>query len=117
MRGSSLRLPLPTEGYSEQRPNPRRGHWQTLLRARAIENQMYIVACNRVGTFEGASFFGHSCIVDPWGETVIEAGEEEMLVTAEIDLNLVDEVRMRIPVFRDRRPEVYDMQDSGPRRK
>lgn len=88
-------------------PHPRLAHWQTLLRARAIENQLYVVACNRVGRAKNSHFFGHSCIINPWGETVIEAGEQEILLTAEIDLDLVDEVRQRIPIFTDRRPEVY----------
>lgn len=88
-------------------PHPRLAHWQTLLRARAIENQFYVVACNRVGRSKETDFFGHSCIIDPWGQTVIEAGEEAMLVTCEIDLARVDEVRRRIPVFEDRREELY----------
>ena len=45
--------------------------------------------------------------VDPWGETVVEGGEDEMLLTASIDLELVEEVRQRIPVFEDRRPDLY----------
>jgi omega-amidase len=89
-------------------PNPRLHHWRTLLMARAIENQMYIVACNRVGTSEGTEFFGHSLIIDPWGEIVAEAGREEAIVCAELDLNLVDQVRQRIPVFDDRRPKLYE---------
>lgn len=88
-------------------PNPRLHHWRTLLTARAIENQMYIVACNRVGISESTEFFGHSLIIDPWGEIVAEAGEEETIVTAELDLNLVDQVRQRIPIFEDRRPQFY----------
>jgi len=88
-------------------PHPRLNHWRTLLMARAIENQMYVVACNNVGESGGASFFGHSMIVDPWGEIVAEAGEEETILEAEIDLGLVDEVRGRIPVFADRRPHLY----------
>lgn len=88
-------------------PHPRLSHWRTLLRARAIENQMYIVACNRVGRSKNIDFFGHSCIVDPWGETVIEGGEAEMLLTAEIDLGLVDKIRAKIPIFEDRRPDIY----------
>ncbi|GIQ67613.1 carbon-nitrogen family hydrolase [Xylanibacillus composti] len=88
-------------------PNPRLHHWRTLLQARAIENQMYIVACNRVGTSGDTDFFGHSMIVDPWGEIVVEGGEEEAILQADIDLNLVNEVRGRIPVFEDRRPSLY----------
>jgi len=89
-------------------PHPRLMHWRTLLRARAIENQMFMVACNRVGESKGTRFFGHSCILDPWGEIVVEAGEAEMLVTAVIDTAQVAEVRAKIPVFADRRPELYE---------
>lgn len=88
-------------------PHPRLVHWQTLLRARAVENQMFVVACNRVGRSKNTDFFGHSCIIDPWGELVIELGEGEMLGTAVIDIEKVNEVRAKIPVFEDRRPEVY----------
>lgn len=90
-------------------PNPRLHHWRTLLTARAIENQMYVIACNRMGESGDTSFFGHSLVIDPWGEIVAEAGEEETIVYAEIDLALVDEVRSRIPVFEDRRPGLYDL--------
>lgn len=89
-------------------PHPRLAHWRTLLRARAIENQCYMIACNRVGPDpDGKTFFGHSAVIDPWGETVIEGDEEERLLLATIDIALVDEVRRRIPVFEDRREELY----------
>lgn len=88
-------------------PNPRQHHWLTLLQARAIENQMFLIACNRVGNSGSTSFFGHSCIVDPWGEFIILADEKEGLWTATIDLALVSQVRQHIPVFDDRRPDIY----------
>jgi omega-amidase len=88
-------------------PHPRLAHWQILLRARAIENQMYIVACNRVGRSKEIDFFGHSCVIDPWGEIIIEGGESEMLLSATIDLQTVDTVRAKIPIFADRRRELY----------
>jgi predicted amidohydrolase len=88
-------------------PYPRLAHWQTLLRARAIENQMVVVACNRVGTTGDTTFFGHSCIIDPWGEIVVEAGDTPALLTVTVDLDKVDEVRKQIPVFADRNPAVY----------
>ena len=88
-------------------PHPRLAHWRTLLRARAIENQMFVVACNRVGHSKETDFFGHSCILDPWGEIVLELGEGEMLGTAVIDIAQVEQVRAKIPVFADRRPEIY----------
>ncbi|MHA6483947.1 carbon-nitrogen family hydrolase [Paenibacillus sp. strain BS8-2] len=88
-------------------PNPRLHHWRTLLTARAIENQMYVIACNRMGQSGETSFFGHSIVIDPWGEIIAEAGEDEMVLFADIDLSLVDDVRTRIPVFEDRRPQLY----------
>ncbi len=88
-------------------PSRRAAHWQVLVRARAIENQLFMVAVNRVGESKGEHFGGRSAIIDPWGETVIEGGDDPALLHAEIDLALVDDVRRRIPVFEDRRPEVY----------
>jgi predicted amidohydrolase len=88
-------------------PHPRRAHWRTLLRARAIENQCFVVACNRVGTTGSTTFFGSSAVIDPWGETLVEAGEVETLLTVTIDTDLVEAVRRKIPVFADRRPELY----------
>ena len=88
-------------------PHPRREHWRTLLRARAIENQCFVAACNRIGTTGNNTFFGASALIDPWGETLVEGGEAEMVLTATIDLAQVDAVRQRIPIFADRRPELY----------
>ena len=101
LRGAKLVL-LPAEW-----PSRRAAHWQTLLRARAIENQLFVAACNRVGESKGEHFGGGSAVIDPWGEAVIEGGSGEALLTAEIDLGLVDTVRKRIPVFDDRRPDIY----------
>lgn len=88
-------------------PHPRLEHWRALIRARAIENQMFVIACNRVGVSKETSFCGHSAIIDPWGETVIEGGESPTLLTAGIDLDRVDEIREKIPVLSDRRPDIY----------
>jgi omega-amidase len=88
-------------------PHPRLHHWRSLLIARAIENQMYVCAVNCVGSGAGNEFFGHSMVIDPWGEVLAEADEQEQIVQADINLALVDEVRERIPVFNDRRPEMY----------
>ncbi|MCU0476146.1 MAG: carbon-nitrogen family hydrolase [Anaerolineae bacterium] len=88
-------------------PIERVEHWTTLLRARAIENQMYVVACNACGETGGTTFAGHSMVIDPWGKVVGMAGEDPSLLTVEIELERVDEVRQRIPVFEDRRPDLY----------
>lgn len=94
---------------SAQWPHPRLDHWRQLLIARAIENQMYVVACNRVGEGGGNMFCGHSLVVNPWGEVVAEGMQQEEIVRVELDLSLVDEVRGRIPVFADRRSNLYDL--------
>lgn len=88
-------------------PYPRLDHWQTLLKARAIENQMFIAACNRVGESKGERFCGHSAIYDPWGNIVVEAGDAEVLLTAQVDLGTMEKVRAQIPIFADRRAELY----------
>ncbi len=66
-----------------------------------------MAACNRIGNSKGSDFFGASAVIDPWGETLIEGGETEALLTVTIDLAVVDAVRRRIPVFADRRQELY----------
>ncbi|OXM86242.1 carbon-nitrogen family hydrolase [Paenibacillus rigui] len=88
-------------------PNPRLHHWRTLLMARAIENQMFVISCNRVGISGTTEFFGHSMVIDPWGEVLAEGDGTEQIIRAEIDLGLVAEVRSRIPIFEDRRPTLY----------
>jgi predicted amidohydrolase len=88
-------------------PLPRLEHWRTLLRARAIENQMFIFACNRVGKTGKTEFFGRSCLLDPCGEVIIEAGDGAGVYTAELDLDQINEVRASMPVFTDRRPDAY----------
>lgn len=94
-------------------PHPRLEHWRTLLKARAIENQCYFVAVNQAGV-EGlgdkvgsAHYFGHSMIVDPWGEIVAEAGEEPELLHADIDLGLVEATRSKLTALEDCRPELF----------
>ena len=101
LAGATLIL-LPSEW-----PHPRLHHWRTLLRSRAIEDQCFLAAVNRVGSDQANTFCGHSAVIDPWGETVIEAGETKVLLTVTIDLDQVAAVRERIPVLKDRRPECY----------
>jgi len=90
-----------------QWPHPRQEHWVTLLKARAIENQLYIVAVNRVGKSGDTHFFGGSMVVDPWGNVLARAGDKEAVINARIDLELVEEVRKKIPVFSDRNTKTY----------
>ncbi|PFG06951.1 carbon-nitrogen family hydrolase [Bacillus sp. es.034] len=88
-------------------PAARIDHWQTLLRARAIENQCFVVACNRVGSDPDNEFGGSSLIIGPWGEILAKGTQSEQLVFAEINLQEVDRVRKQIPIFQDLRPDFY----------
>jgi len=78
-------------------------HWETLLRARAIENQAYVVAPAQGGVHGGRRTHGHSMIVDPWGEVLAERAEGEGIVLAEMDLRRVQEVRDSLPALDNRR--------------
>ena len=84
-------------------PSSRRAHWQELLRARAIENQAYVVGVNRVGEGDGLVYSGDSMIVDPLGETLASGGWTEALLVAEVRPGVVAEIREHYPFLRDRR--------------
>jgi predicted amidohydrolase len=88
-------------------PAVRIEHWRTLLRARAIENQMIVVGCNRTGYDGEQKFGGRSALLDAWGEPIIEGGDQPVLLTSSIDISSVSQVRSKIPVFEDRRPDLY----------
>lgn len=90
-----------------QWPHPRSNHWVALSKARAIENQLYVVTCNGCGVAGKIVSCGNSGLYDPWGEELILAGEEEGIHVASIDIPLVEEVRSKIPVFQDRLPLLY----------
>jgi len=79
----------------------------TLLRARAIENQQFAVLCNGCGTAYGAEFGGNSAIVDPLGKVLAKAGQREKIITASLDFEDQERIRRELPVFLDRRPELY----------
>lgn len=89
-------------------PLPRLAHWRALLISRAIENQCYIIACNRSGKDPNNIFAGHSLIIDPWGEIIAEGSEDASSIIANIDVEKVAEVRKQIPIFQDRRPHLYE---------
>ena len=85
-----------------------RDHWEVLLRARAIENQAFVLAPNQVG--EAPPHFdsyGHSAIVDPWGAVLVSAPEGECFVAADLDLDEQDRVRESLPALANRRPAAY----------
>jgi omega-amidase len=88
-------------------PKPREEHWRTLLRARAIENQCYLVAANCCGLVGKLDFFGMSMIVNPKGEVLAEGGYDPEELIAAIDFTAMAEWRAQIPCFQDRKPELY----------
>ncbi len=83
-------------------------HWEPLLRARAIENQAFVIAPNQIGTHaNGTVSHGRSMIVDPWGVVLAQAPDEETVIVADLDFALLARVRDHLPALRHRRPEVY----------
>ncbi len=86
----------------------RRMHWITLLKARAIENQCFVVGCNMVGEAGGISYSGDSMIVAPDGEVIACAGQgKEQLMCCEIDIGIIQSLRESFPLKHDRRNEIY----------
>ena len=83
-------------------------HWEVLLRARAIENQAFVVAPNQIGKAPPHyRSYGRSMILDPWGVILAQAPDEECFVGAELDLELQERVRTALPSLANRRPEAY----------
>ena len=89
--------------------SPRFDHWEFFLRARATENQCWVVASGQYGMEprSGIAFVGRSMIIDPWGTVVATASDDEGVITTEIDLNFADEVKRRYPLMDQRRPDLY----------
>ena len=87
-----------------QWPRERIAHLRCLTAARAIENQIFVVNCNSCSSADGTVYGGKSAVIDPLGRTLALAGETEEILSAECDMNLAEEVRGSMPVFRDRHP-------------
>lgn len=111
-----LRFPEPFRAAAEDTdlfvvvanwPDQRREHWRLLLRARAIENQAYVVGVNRVGEGDRLRYLGDSAAVAPLGETLVEADAGEQVVFADVDPSVVAKLRARFPALKDRRPSAY----------
>ena len=88
-------------------PQARKEHWTTLLRARAIENQVYMLGVNCVGEKEGQYFSGDSCVVDPNGNVMESLSDQEGLIVLDIPNNTF-QIREGFPIKQDRRPELYE---------
>lgn len=91
-----------------------RDHWEVLLRARAIENQVFVLAPNQFGTTPGTpTSYGRSMIIDPWGTVLAQAADSECLILADLDFARQDELRSRLPSLQHRRPDLYAWPDPG----
>jgi predicted amidohydrolase len=85
-----------------------RDHWETLVRARAIENQAFVIAANQIGAHPGGyESGGRSMIVDPWGVVLAQAPDSETHIVAELDLERQSEIRARLPSLANRQPAAY----------
>ena len=83
-------------------------HWQTLIRARAIENQIFVAACNEAGSLPGGEpLAGHSALIDPWGEILAEADEGEAILFANLRPVIRQQIRQSMDIQKDRRPDLY----------
>lgn len=88
-------------------PKAREEHWITLLKARAIENQCYVIGINRVGSGDGLQYNGASIVVSPNGEILNDISSEETLIIKDIELNKIQEVKDKFDIKKDRREELY----------
>ena len=88
-------------------PKPRQEHWKTLLRARAIENQLFVIAANCCGVQGKLDFFGLSQLISPLGNILQMAGEEDTELVAEFDFKEMEEYRAQIKTLDDRRADIY----------
>lgn len=86
-----------------------KAHWEVLLRARAVENFCYVLACNQCGEKEAFKSYGNSMVISPWGEILARAGEEPCCLMAEIDLGQVERVRGQLPALKNRREDLYQI--------
>ena len=84
-------------------PTPRHEHWRVLLRARAVENQAYVVGVNRVGLAKDLPHSGGSAVIDPLGVRLVEGGPQPAVLTADVDPAVVADVRSSFPFLPDRR--------------
>ena len=82
-------------------------HWELLLRARAVENQCYVVAANQWGVVTGKASYGRSSIVDPWGVVLAQAPDEDCVISAELDRAHMERIRSSLPALANRQPAAY----------
>jgi predicted amidohydrolase len=93
-------------------------HWELLLRARAAENQVFVIGAGQVGELPAGmpACHGHSMIIDPWGTVLAERSEDSPgVVVADLDLGEQQRIRSELPVLANRRPAAYRWPDDDPR--
>ncbi len=89
-------------------------HWHSLAKVRAMDNQVYFIAASPARKLDSSYIaYGHSLIVDPWGKTVNEADENEVIIYADIDLKKVKKIREQLPLLKHRREDVYKLGELG----
>ncbi|MFO8009411.1 MAG: nitrilase-related carbon-nitrogen hydrolase [Dehalococcoidia bacterium] len=94
-------------------PFPREAHWMALARARAIENQSHVIACNRVGTDGPLTFCGSSCVINAEGKVLAQGSQDrEEIIMADINAEEVDSIRAAMPVLKGRRQDLYHSRES-----
>lgn len=107
----SLALPgLDVLFVVSQWPKQRIAHLETLAKARAIENQLFVAVCNACGKANGTKFGGRSMVMDPLGNILRQVGTRQSIMHAEISLDTLAKTREAMPVFHDRRPELYRLE-------
>jgi len=85
-------------------------HWDLLMRSRAVDNQLFVMACSPARNTEASYHaWGHSLVVDPWGKVISEGGIGEEIVEGELDFSIVDKVRRELPVLQHRRTDIYEL--------
>ncbi|KAB2329780.1 carbon-nitrogen family hydrolase [Cytobacillus depressus] len=113
LRFSEIIRPLALEGAEvlfivAEWPIDRLNHWKNIQITRAIENQMFVVSCNNVGSYQTYTFGGNSMVINPWGNTLIQGSttdEESLFISIDVEETL--EARKEVPVFSSRVPNLY----------
>jgi omega-amidase len=93
---------------SAQWPLIRISHWNMLLQARSVENQIFVAGVNRCGQDPGLEYGGHSQLISPWGNIIVKAGTEACSLIGEVDIREIEEFRSKIPCLEQRVPEAYE---------
>ena len=91
------------------------GHWEVLLKARAIENQCYVIASAQNGKHNPKRItWGHACVIDPWGTIIAQTStkQENCFVMCEIDIKMIDRIRMNMPISKHEKPNIYQMKPT-----